>query len=122
MISESTRTKLFLGGCIPIRLALAGLAYYALHKSENSLLTRGLPVVLMIMGAAMLYLYVTASRMDAPEGGADGTWWAPLRAVHGLLYLAAGLGMMFGYAHAWVFLLADALVGLLAFVYHHYIH
>jgi hypothetical protein len=52
--------------------------------------------------------------MNAPEGGGV-TWWANIRIIHGLLYLAASVYAFQGKPFVWIPLLIDVIFGFLAF-------
>ncbi len=80
------RTDLYLLFCIPTRIALAALP---LLLSARHLETFGL--LLLLAGVGFLWLYATSTRLSAPESTTGTTWWAPLRVVHGALFVTAGL-------------------------------
>lgn len=100
---------LFLLGCIPVRIALAILAY---KLSSDQLQTLSIP--LFLIGASFLYLYVFNKRLDAPEAGGK-TWWSNLRPIHGMLYLTAALYASRGDHLAAAVLGADVAFGLFVF-------
>lgn len=99
---------LFLLACIPLRLFLA---YLARVLPADKLKLFSVPLFLMAFG--FLYLYFTNGRLQAPEAGGV-TWWAPLRLVHGLLYLSAAVYAYQASTVAWVPLLVDVCLGLAA--------
>lgn len=80
------RTALYLLFCIPARIALAALP---LMLGARHLETFGL--LLLLAGVGFLWLYATNTRLSAPESTTGTTWWAPLRVVHGALFVTAGL-------------------------------
>lgn len=102
---------LFLLLCIPVRLLLA----YIVYKFSNPIVG----LLLLLIGCSFIYLYITNSRLNAPEAGGI-TWWAPLRIVHGLLYLTSSLLVLGKYEYAYVPLLIDAIFGLGAYTVHYY--
>ncbi len=108
-----TRHTLFAFTCIPLRLLLAYAAY---TMPLNFLPLLG--VVVLAMGASMLYLYFTNGRLNAPEGGGD-TWWKNLRLLHGSLFLCAAVYALNRDRRAYIPLLIDPIVGLIAFIHKH---
>ena len=97
---------LFILGCIPARLALA-------YAASKNLFSPWLQTTFLVIGFGFLSLYATNSRLNAPEGGGV-TWWAPYRAVHGILYLAAAAMLFLNKpADAGRIVLVDTLLGLL---------
>ena len=100
---------LFLFGCIPVRLALV---YLSTKIPQESLKYFG--VVLLLVSLGFAYLYFTNGRLNAREAGGK-TWWAPLRIVHAVLYLAAAIYAFQGSSLVWVPLLLDVFFGLTVF-------
>ena len=80
------RTALYLLLCIPTRIVLVALP---LLLATRHLETFGL--LLSLAGVGFLWLYATNTRLSAPESSTGATWWAPLRVVHGALFVTAGL-------------------------------
>lgn len=103
---------LFLLGCIPVRLLLAGLTY----KIDDKYLPY-LAVVLIAVGISFIYLYISNSRLEAPEAGGK-TWWKNLRPIHGMFYITAGLYAMKKDRVASLILIIDVIFGLGAFINH----
>jgi len=98
--------KLFLFGCIPVRVFLA----YISTKVPNIEL---FGVILLIMSLGFLWLYFTNSRLNAREAGGP-TWWHNFRLIHGLLYLAAAIYAFQGKQDlVWIPLTIDVVVGLI---------
>lgn len=108
-MEDATRTALFLGVCVPLRL---GLAYLPHVISEHYLRCFGIFILTMACGT--LYLAWTNTRLNAFEGGGH-TWWAPYRFIHGMLLLAASVYLLRRERTAYVPLLIDALLGALLF-------
>jgi hypothetical protein len=109
------RFLLFLGGCIPARLALVGLAKYLPNKYLPYL---GYITLLMALG--FLYLYFTGARKVGQETFGQPIWWSKFRIIHGLLYLVFSYYAINRYANAYLFLLYDTFIGLGLFLIHHY--
>ncbi len=104
----------FLLFCIPLRLLLAYLTYALPQYAKQ------FGFLFAIMAVSFLMLYLTDGRMKAPEAGPTGTWWAPFRIVHAVLYfVAAYLALTGRIKQAWMPLVADALFGLVV-SYRHY--
>jgi len=92
---------LFLFVCIPLRLFLVGLGFQVsgwVRIAYGSLL--------LFPALGFLGLYFSNSRLNAFEGGGE-TWWAPLRLIHGLLYLCAAIYGLQGSSFVWIPLLLD---------------
>jgi hypothetical protein len=102
---------LFLFGCIPVRLLLA---YLGATLNQEYLPYFG--ALLLVMSLGFLTLYFTNGRLNAPEAGGK-TWWANLRLIHGLLYLAAAIYAIQKTNVAWIPLSIDVLFGLFAYFF-----
>ena len=103
---------LFLLACIPTRLLLAGLTY----KINDKYLPY-LSIVFFAIGISFVYLYLSNSRLKAPEAGGE-TWWKNLRPIHGMLYITAGIYALKKSRTAAIILIIDVIFGLLAFAQH----
>ena len=108
-LNPKTKSLLFYGACIPVRLVIAYIAYIAAKK--NALLWKLFAAVLLIIGINMAYLYFSNTRLNAPEGGGV-TWWAKYRLIHAVLYITAAVYVAQGNDKAWVPLVIDAIFGL----------
>lgn len=75
------RAAAFWGLCLPLRTLFALLS---IRNAPSALYASAQAAV----GFSQLALYARNGRLDAPEGGGV-TWWAPYRAVVGLVFLAA---------------------------------
>jgi hypothetical protein len=106
---------LFLIGCIPVRLLLAGLTYKISEKYLPYL--SGL---FFAIGISFIYLYLSGSRLKAPEAGGE-TWWKNLRPIHGMLYITAGIYALKKSRAAALILITDVVLGLSAFIQHRFI-
>jgi hypothetical protein len=62
-----------------------------------------------------LYLFFTGTRKTGAFG--EKVWWNNLRPVHALLYLLFAYNAIQGKRNAWVYLLVDALIGLVSFLF-----
>jgi hypothetical protein len=104
--------KYFIFGCIPLRFLLAFLVYII---SIDKLPYIG--ILLFAIGLSFVYLYLTDSRLDAPEAGGK-TWWNAIRPIHGMLYITAAIYAFKQNRYAYVFLVFDVLFGLGAYLRH----
>lgn len=105
----------FLVGCIGTRLLAAYLAFYLLSKPAVYLKAYGAVLLAPAIGFALIY--ANGWRKTGPETSGKPIWWNALRPVHAALYFAAAFSTFFKPTRrlAWMFLLADVLIGLLAY-------
>lgn len=108
------RYLLFLGGCIPTRLALTAVAKYI---SPQYLPYLGLVTLAIAIG--FLYLYFTGKRQTGFETQGAPIWWMRFRFMHGLLYLLFSVLAFMRYKNAYIVLLVDTIIGLGLFLNHH---
>jgi hypothetical protein len=102
------RFILFLMFCIPSRLLLAHFA-----KTTNSPLIAYLTTVI---GFGFLYLYFSGSRKRGAEVFGEKIWWNDLRPLHGSLYLLFSYLVLFHKnPNAYLVILLDTIIGLIAF-------
>ena len=114
MNSIQKRFALFLGLCIPVRLAFTFLAKYIPLRFLPIL---GVPYLLF--GLGITTIYITGSRSHGAETMGAPIWWNNLRPVHGLLYLVFAIGAFFKNRDSWILLLIDTLIGFVAFWSYH---
>jgi hypothetical protein len=109
------RFLLFLGGCIPARLALTALAKYipSYYLPYMTLIT--FPIAI-----GFLYLYFTGKRRTGVETQGAPIWWMPFRMLHGLSYLLFSILALMRMKDAYIVLLLDTLLGLFLFLNHHF--
>lgn len=109
------RFALFLFGCIPMRLALAALAYYGSKWIVNTL-----ALITLMISIGFMIIFLGGFRTRGVETGGDLIWWNAIRPIHAFLYLAFGIMVFTGMRHqAWKALFIDAIFGLFAFLYFH---
>jgi hypothetical protein len=108
----------FLVGCIGTRAALA-YAAYAVRQQRSCL--RYLGIAALVPAIGFLLLSATGWRQTGAESSAPGRriWWAALRPVHGLLWLAFAAAAIAGHPAAWTALALDVTLGLVAWILHH---
>ena len=109
--------KLFLSICVPFRILLVLVAKYLR------------PEYLVYMGYLMLFpaigfaaIYLTNSSKTGLEVFGGKIWWNDLRPFHSLLYFAfAYNAIVLNNKSAWIYLLADVILGISAFLVHYYV-
>lgn len=108
------RFLLFLLGCILTRSLFAFIA-----KTNYKLLPYlGALALLPVIG--WIYIYFTNSRQTGKEVFGEKIWWNNLRLIHATLYLLFAISALNRKTYSWIFLLLDVILGLSAFLYHHY--
>jgi hypothetical protein len=105
---------LFLTGCIPVRLFLVYLA-----KTQPAWLNI-MGWLYLLIAIAMLNIYLYDLRPTGLEAGGR-IWWNNIRPLHSLLYFLFAYLAITGSQHAWLALLADTVLGVMAFTWHHYL-
>ena len=111
------RFLLFLFGCIATRLFLV---YIAKTISIDYLPYLGYVTIPLVIGFSVLF--ITDGRKTGPEVFGDKIWWNNLRPVHALLFALFAFYAINKHSKAWIFLLIDVIVGLVAFTTFHYIN
>ena len=114
MTNKLKRILLFLFGCIGTRLALV---YIAKTISLQYLPVLGYVALLPAIG--FMYFFISGTRQTGAEVFGDKIWWNNLRPVHAALYGLFAYNAINKNPNAWMFLLVDVLVGLIAFVRQH---
>ncbi len=115
-MSYNSRLLLFLIGCIGLRIIFAIVAKYI---NINYLPYLGYLALLPAIGFA--YIYITGSRNTGFEAGGK-IWWNCLRPLHSLLYFLFAYNAILKNNHvAWKFLALDVVIGLSAFLNHHFL-
>jgi hypothetical protein len=115
MDKKLNRMLLFVFGCMGARFGLAWLAY-----AQRWLLPY-MGAAALLIALSFSIIYVGGYRKTGPEVFGDNIWWNNLRPLHAFMYASfAILALSKLYSkHAWKVLLADAIIGLVAFVSHH---
>ncbi len=110
------RTLLFLIGCMGSRF---GLTYIA--KTNLDLLPLiGKIAILPALGFIVIYIFDL--RKSGPETLGDTIWWNNLRPIHSILWLLFSYLAINKNKDAWKILLLDTMIGLFAWIYHHFIN
>ena len=116
------RFAMFLGGCVPVRLFAAWLAYYLARRNT----TTGLKVLAGLAIAAVIgwaVILIFGLRKTGAETQGAPIWWNFMRPIHMFMYCLF-IGLVFSnntkyQKNAWIVLLLDVIIGLLAFLWHH---
>lgn len=109
------RYFLFLVGCIGVR-SLFVLGAKKLNKKY--LPYASVPALAIAIG--FLYVYFTGSRKTGREVFGEKIWWNDLRPIHATLYLVFAYLAFIQSSYAYVPLLIDVVLGLLAFLNYHF--
>jgi hypothetical protein len=104
----------FLGGCIIVRSLIAYLAY---SIDSNWLPLMGLIALIPVIG--WLYIYFVSPRNTGPEVFGGTIWWNKLRPLHAMFWLAFAISAFYKWRKAYLFLVFDVFLGLLAFLLYH---
>lgn len=108
--------KTFLVGCMGTR---ALLVYLAATVPPAALRVMGVMGGVIACGFAVIY--AGKLRATGVETGGQPIWWDFMRPVHALMYAAFAYLALTGAREAWVTLLIDAVIGMAAFVMHHFV-
>tara|TARA_B110000208_G_scaffold7450_1_gene9479 strand:+ start:880 stop:1248 length:369 start_codon:yes stop_codon:yes gene_type:complete len=108
------RIVLFLFGCMTVRF---GLVYLTNKMPTKYLPYMGYIGLLPAIGFA--YIYLTDSRKTGAEVFGDKIWWNDLRPIHSLLYFIFAYLAINASNQAYIPLLIDVVIGLVAFMVYH---
>lgn len=109
------RFLLFLVGCIGTRTLVAILA-----KNIDIKYLTFLGYIALLPAFGFLYIYLTGSRKTGAEVGGEKIWWNSLRPLHSFMYFLFAYYAIIQNRDAWRVLALDVVIGLMAFLYHHY--
>jgi len=109
------RFYLFLFGCIGVRTLFT---VAAANVSAATLQIFGFIALLPVLGWLRIMLF--GERNTGPEVFGGKIWWQNLRPVHTLLWAGFAYRAIYGFTSAWRLLAIDTLIGLGAFLFHHY--
>jgi hypothetical protein len=111
------RFLLFLFFCIGTRCLLVFAPIYV-----PSRFIKPLCVILGLMGFGFLTIFFLGLRKTGIETGGQCIWWDFLRPVHGILFLSVSYQLWKGCRQsASQLLFVDVCIGLIAFLFHHFI-
>ena len=108
------RNVLFLFVCMTVRF---GLVYLANKMPTKYLPYMGYIGLLPAIGFA--YIYLTDSRKTGAEVFGDKIWWNDLRPIHSMLYFIFAYLAINASNQAYIPLLIDVVIGLVAFLVYH---
>ena len=108
---------IFLFGCIGVRLLFVIIAKYI-----NNKYLKYLGYIALLPAIGFMYLYITGIRNSGLGGFGQKIWWSNLRPIHSILYFLFAYNAIVGNKNAWIYLLADVLLGLTSFLIHHYVN
>ena len=106
---------LFLIGCIGIRSLFVVVA-----KNSDIKYLKYMGYLALLPAVGFIYIYLTGSRKTGEEVFGDKIWWNNLRPIHSFLYFVFAYNAIIGNKNAWIYLLADVLIGLISFLLFHY--
>jgi hypothetical protein len=109
------RFLLFLIGCIGIRSLFVVVA-----KNSDIKYLKYMGYLALLPAVGFIYIYLTGSRKTGEEVFGDKIWWNNLRPIHSFLYFVFAYNAIIGNKNAWIYLLADVLIGLISFLLFHY--
>ncbi len=104
------RNLLFLIGCIGTRTSFVLLA-----KFLNKQYVTYMGYLALFIATGFSIIYLTGIRETGTEVLGDKIWWNNLRPLHALLYFIFAFLAITKNDYAWVPLLIDVLIGLVAF-------
>jgi hypothetical protein len=104
----------FLIGCIGARLLLAFIA-----KQVNKKWLRVMGYVALLPVFGFMYIFLTGSRQTGIEAAGGKIWWNGMRPLHAFMYSLFAYFAITGNRDAWIYLFADAMIGLFAFLWFH---
>lgn len=105
------RTILFLGLCIPMRFLIA----FILYKLPLSYIFYS-GFILLIPVIGWITIYLTGIRKTGAETFGAPIWWDYMRPIHAGLYLACALMAINKRSNAYIPIVIDTILGLLAFL------
>ena len=105
------RFLLFLIGCIGIRTLFVYLA-----KNANKTYLQYMGYISLLPAIGFFYIFLTGSRKTGQEVFGDKIWWNNLRPVHVFIYFLFAYNAINGNDSAWIYLLADVIIGLISFL------
>jgi len=109
------RVLLFLVGCIGLRTLFVIIA-----KNSSVTYLKYLGYAALLPAIGFMYIFLSGARKTGAEVFGEKIWWNDLRPLHSLLYLLFAYNAIIGNTQAWIYLLVDVLIGLVAFISFHY--
>jgi hypothetical protein len=110
------RFLLFLIGCIGLRSLFVYVA-----KTIPLTYLPYLGYLALLPAIGFLYIFITGARKTGAEVFGASIWWNSLRPLHAILYLLFAYNAIRENSGAWLYLLADVIIGFTAFMTYHYL-
>ena len=108
------RFIMFIFGCIVVRVSLVLLA-----KNVSPTYLRLLGFLSLIPAIGFLIIYFGDLRKTGREVMGNDIWWNELRPVHAVMYLLFAIYAIKKKDFAWIILLLDVCIGIVAFIMYH---
>ena len=115
MNTMQKRFLLFLIGCIGVRTLFVLIA-----KNASAKYLPLLGYLALLPAIGFLYIYFTGSRKTGVEVFGEKIWWNDLRPLHSFIYFLFAYNAIIGNTNAWMYLLADVIIGLFSFLIFHF--
>ncbi len=111
---QNLRVPIFLIGCLGARTAIAYLV--KIFGPGHRLL---IALLLALPAIGFTFIYLLGLRRTGGEVFGDKIWWNSLRPFHALMYFVAAAAVYLRNKNAYLLILLDTLVGLVAFCRFH---
>jgi len=108
------RFIMFIFGCMVARVSLLLLA-----KNVGPKYLRLLGFLCLLLAIGFLTIYLGDLRKTGVEVNGNEIWWNELRPVHAVMYLLFAIYAIKKKDYAWIILLLDVCIGLVAFIMYH---
>lgn len=109
------RFLLFLGLCVPIRIALVFLS-----KNIKKKYLQYLSFLSLLVAIGFITIYIFDLRNTGFEVSNSEVWWNQLRPIHSVLYLLFSIYAFKKEKFSYLPLLLDIIIGIIAFLIYHY--
>jgi len=116
MSPEHKSMLLFIFGCVVFR---SYLVYFAKTTSTKNLKILG--YIFLIPAIYTMYIYLFNKRQTGAEVFGKKIWWNKIRPLHSILWFIFAYLAIIGNNNSYKVLLIDLIIGILAFIYHHFI-
>ena len=114
MNSFYKRILLFSFLCIPTRFA-----FMYLSKVYSNMYSNYFIFLALVFSIMEFYIYLTDSRKTGAEVFGNDIWWNELRPIHAILYLLFCIYTYKKNHYAYIPLLIDIIIGIIAFILYH---
>ncbi len=117
MDNKQKRIILFIFGCIISRFGIA-----IIIKLFGNKYRRIISFLLLLPAIGFTYIYINGLRRTGAEVFGDRIWWNNIRPVHAILYFSAAILVYNNNKMAYLAIVLDTIIGLLAFINYHVTH